>query len=560
MPKLRSAVPLLLLILFAERSPLAEAATLRVPEDHKTIQAAINAAASGDTVLVGPGTYRERIQLKDKITLRSAGDDTQGKLGLMRAEQTIIDGTDGNEDSPGIAMAEDATLDGFTVTGIGTYDEEAWNQHHASQGEEQSEEHIGKPGIAGISVIGIADCRVINNIVHHVGYTGIVIIGAEGKRVSPKIRRNVTYRNMGGGIGVMTYSSPTVEANTCFENFYAGIGHANHASPMVINNSCYGNIRAGIGISEGSSPVVRGNKCYENRRAGIGIRTGKDTAPLVEHNECYDNHMAGIGVREDATPTLRLNRCYRNREAGIGCRTGASPVIERNDCFENEMSGIGAQQDARPIIVGNHCFENQKSGIGIRDKAKAIVIRNRCADNKTVAIGVQNESQVQIIDNQLSRTGGMPPMIAIQGSSRASISNNIITGGGVAGVLVQGTATISGNHFHGNGPRKGPGPPNFAVWVHEGSSVDFIDNQIEGWRHALFASKAEQIRAIHNTTRRFMETAIVIHDSTQPANAFDNIALSDGKKDESVRVTGQQAVVTNNILRPEKDTKDALPE
>jgi len=255
-------------------SPL-DAATLRVPDDHKTIQAAIDAAASGDIVLVSAGTYRERLRLKTGITLRSAGDDTKGELGLKRAEGTIIDGTGGDEDSPGVRMAEDSTIDGFTVTGVGNYDDDAWNKHYATQGQDQSYELIGKPGVAGISVIRITDCKVLNNIVHHVGYTGIVTMGAEDIRVSPHIFQNITYRNMGGGIGAMMKSSPIIEANTCFENFYAGIGHATNASPLVINNTCYGNVRAGIGISEGSKPVVRGNKCYGNRRAGIGIRTGE---------------------------------------------------------------------------------------------------------------------------------------------------------------------------------------------------------------------------------------------------------------------------------------------
>src|SRR5689334_19154376 len=43
----------------------AEGATartvLRVPQDQPSIQAAINAAATGDTVLVSPGTYVEHI-------------------------------------------------------------------------------------------------------------------------------------------------------------------------------------------------------------------------------------------------------------------------------------------------------------------------------------------------------------------------------------------------------------------------------------------------------------------------------------------------------------------
>ena len=39
----------------------ANAAFLRVPEDQATIQAGIDAVASGDTVLVSPGTYAENL-------------------------------------------------------------------------------------------------------------------------------------------------------------------------------------------------------------------------------------------------------------------------------------------------------------------------------------------------------------------------------------------------------------------------------------------------------------------------------------------------------------------
>lgn len=51
----RIAVPGILVFLAAEWS--ASAAVIRVPADHPTIQAAVNAALSGDTVLVSPGNY-----------------------------------------------------------------------------------------------------------------------------------------------------------------------------------------------------------------------------------------------------------------------------------------------------------------------------------------------------------------------------------------------------------------------------------------------------------------------------------------------------------------------
>lgn len=54
--------------------------TLRVPEDHKTIQSAVDAANSDDMVLVNAGVDKAQIRLKPGVTLRSAGEDTKGKL------------------------------------------------------------------------------------------------------------------------------------------------------------------------------------------------------------------------------------------------------------------------------------------------------------------------------------------------------------------------------------------------------------------------------------------------------------------------------------------------
>ena len=61
----------------------ARAGTINVPRDQPTIQAGINAAATGDTVLIAPGTYYENIDFKGKaITVSSSGG----------AAVTILDG------------------------------------------------------------------------------------------------------------------------------------------------------------------------------------------------------------------------------------------------------------------------------------------------------------------------------------------------------------------------------------------------------------------------------------------------------------------------------------
>lgn len=382
---------------------LLVAATIHVPKDHTSLQTAINAAKPGDTVLAAAGTYREPLKLKPGVILKSTGSDDKGKLGLKRAEATILEG--------GVEMAEKAVLDGFTITGVGKYDENSWQHHFDTQGNEQPYEHIGAPGKPGIAVA--VESEVRNNIVHHIGYTGIAITGG-----SPRIVRNVCYRNMGGGIGAMNGSTALIEKNQCFENFYAGIG-CEAASPVIKNNDCYGNVRAGIGISEGSSPKVNDNRCFKNRRAGIGIRTGAETRPVVEGNECRDNDMAGIGVEEGARPTLT---------------------------------------------------------------------KNKLINNKLVAIGITGGSSAVISENEVSRDGGVPPMIVVLDGSSAVITGNTIRGSGVAGIMIKGKAEIRGNHLIGTGPKAGN-----AIWAHAGSEVILGSNQAEGWRQEFSAAKGAKV-------------------------------------------------------------------
>ena len=502
--------------LFISTNGVAFAATHRVPEDHGTIQAAINESQPGDIVLVSPGTYREHLQLKRGIVVRSVGDNSQSVEGLKRAKSTIIDG-DKSAKYSGVVMVEDGTLDGFTITNVGQYDEALWKQHFDSRGEELGDDEgsVQAEGTnAAISIQGV-NCKVTNCIVHHNGDVGIGIVGTDDSTVTPLISDNIVYRNMGGGIGVAAGAEPIIRGNTCKENLRAGIGCRN-ANPIITMNLCIQNIRAGIGCREGARPVIRGNKCYQNRRAGIGIRM-KGTSPVVEGNECFENAMAGIGCRNGASPILRNNTCSRNKMAGIGCRDGA-----------------------KPLIVRNSCLNNAKAGIGVEQKAVARIHNNKCLNNHLVAIGITGHSLATITENELSRTGGMPPIIAVKDNSTATIRDNQIKGGGVAAVLVQGNATISKNTFTGNGPKQGN-----AVWVWGNSTATVSDNSFTGYKTAANAKNAI-VSIINNTVSQFGSTAFVVRDSKEPAHVYGNVATSTDANAIAVEIMGPTGVVEDN--------------
>lgn len=657
--------------------------TLHVPKTFKTIQAALDAAKPGDTVLVEAGTYREQVRLKARVTLKSAGDDTSGKRGLKRAETTIIEHAGANAMGPAVIVAEGSVLDGVTVTKAGRFDQKEYDFHFATSGELLPDERgaVGVQGAVPALVIPGVIATVRFCIVRDNGGAGI---GCAGKGNSSRIYKNVIYRNMGGGIGSADGATPIIEANVCFNNLRAGIGNRN-SKATILNNECFDNVRAGIGIREGATPIVRGNKCYNNRRAGIGVRmkgtnpviednecygnemagigSRDDAAPvirnnkcyrnqmagigsrdgakgIIENNECYENEMAGIGSRNGAVPTIRFNKCYKNKMAGIGARDGAKPIIEGNECYQNEMAGIGARDGAMPIIRGNKCYKNEMAGIGsrlgakalivdndcyenklagigtregampiiqgnrctknelagigcregafcliegneckenpfagigIRDNAVAMLLNNKCIENGLVAIGLRHGGVAYIMDNELVRTGGMPPIIAVREGSQALIAGNTIKGGGVAGIIVDGTARIRGNRFEGTGKN------GSAVWGWGKADLTIIGNHVDGYRN-LVNSTGNKITVVDNVVKNFQGTAITVKNPLGTATVSGNVALSKNPKDKGVVFDGPAGKLKENVLlepdgkedprtgdeefwaRLKKQAKTALPE
>jgi hypothetical protein len=84
--------------------------TIQIPGDSTTIQAGINGAVNGDTVLVAPGTYIENLDFSGKAIIVISSDGPVS---------TIIQAANG--DSPVVSFVsgepKGAEISGFTITG-----------------------------------------------------------------------------------------------------------------------------------------------------------------------------------------------------------------------------------------------------------------------------------------------------------------------------------------------------------------------------------------------------------------------------------------------------------
>jgi len=96
-----------LLAVVAAGAGTARAVTWYVPDHFPTIQAAIDASANGDVILVRPGTYAEALTIADKaITLQSTGG----------AKVTILDGQNLFRPLTIYGQSAYSVVDGFTIT------------------------------------------------------------------------------------------------------------------------------------------------------------------------------------------------------------------------------------------------------------------------------------------------------------------------------------------------------------------------------------------------------------------------------------------------------------
>ena len=255
---------------------------LRVPRDYPTIQAALDAAAEGDTVQVKAGIYNEN------VVVSTSGVKVHASAGV------VLDGTG----LTGIGIhvrgaSSDAPVDGVQISHfeVANFERGIIVQWATNVRVHRNEVHNNVDKIAplllgdaaGIELVTAHFTDVSQNIVRHNGDGGIQLrVGS----TQNTIRHNRVYLNGTqrladlGARGILATGAGTddnrIEHNEILANYGRGIKIARPAGSVPITGN-----------------LVAHNRAHGNHRSGIAIMEAA-TGNVVMHNDARDNNLSGL--------------------------------------------------------------------------------------------------------------------------------------------------------------------------------------------------------------------------------------------------------------------------
>ena len=330
----------------------AEDGIINVPDDHLTIQAAIDAASDGDTVKVAAGVYKENIVIHRSLTLlgAQAGVDARIRTG----PETILEPHE-PEERAGIEIdtttAQVVVIDGLTVR----------NARHG----------ITTPKMSMAAEITVKNVRVLDPFKFGISLSfterGLVErcyvegtqYGINAGAVSPGGPTVATFRNnevVNTEFGISGYlESSLIEGNVVRDFAVGGVGISGQFFDTHIKNNTVSGYADGAAMSfewhygRGISENVRveGNTFSKNRR-GIHVFSSQTELKgiAVSFNNIVDN--TGRGIENAGGEVLDAHRNW------WGCVSGPYHLRENRDGKGNSVSakvGFGSWLTAPVAVV-----------------------------------------------------------------------------------------------------------------------------------------------------------------------------------------------------------------
>ncbi len=382
------------------------AAELRVPDDHPTIQAALDAATPGDEILVAPGIYHEGVDFLGKsVLLRSLeGPDT-----------TIIDA---GGVGPVVRFANNegpqSEIRGFQIRG--------------GLGEQTRGRTFGGGIFCENASPTIANNVILQNSAESGG--GLACLGASGPTIVENIIREneATARVLGHGGGVFCTdeSHPTIDQNQILENTAlsgGGIASLRAAAPTITRNTIAGNRSvndaAGIVLQFAPGGFISENDFRDQIRQGIEINSCNDV--YVFDNMFAEQSNFAITIEASEGVIVSRNVLVRNDLAMLISNSSVevqSNVVSdtRGAAIEIVNSSAGLVNNSITLTDGRALLVRSASVVSVRECTLA---QNRDVDGG--ALEVAAGCDVEVV-NSILWSKSRPPILVADSEFTASFS------------------------------------------------------------------------------------------------------------------------------------------
>lgn len=465
----------------------ASTAELHVPQQYASIQAAIDASADGDVVVVGAGTYRDPVNLRGrKITLRSAfgpadtvfdGSNYETSILTARSGETLATRVEGFTFRRGFGTTtRECNLGGRKGGAIFTLNSGVSIVDCVFEDNGAYDEGYGGAIFACAADVAIAGSRFDRNVSAHGG--AIDYLGVSTRRLT--VERSTFRENaasFGGAIKATLFqNSRLTVAGSSFDRNDGGGGggatmvNALDAARLTITDSSFTGNQSSHGGAvhatfTGNTHARLADCQFEGGRAsfGGGVVVNASEVALVELTACdFRGHEASFGgglfATARGTPDvlpggrIRVNGCrFFDNVAHACCNTGI--IISQCDVDGPLPQGnglyFGGGADLRTITGGSVTVTNSLFAGNSAPRGGA-VHAGSCAGGTIDLVNctiVGNSSGVQIRLRSPKLTGS-------SGISAVTLTNSIVreNGGGQVDIEHEyppSTARVTFNDIEG---------------------------------------------------------------------------------------------------------------
>jgi len=392
----------------------ASPGTIWVPDNYTTIQAAVNNATSGDTIIVKDGTYKENVDVNvANLTIQSENGMTSCIVSASNPNDhvfyvtadwvnitglTVRDANGVNIAGINLNATSHCNISGNNVTNNsrGIFLRQANNNTLTSNTAYNNTE-------AGIYLYSTSDDTITGNNVTLNG-DGLYMSNVMNLLVEGNTLMNNTGGENGDGIRATGTCNDTVIRgnNISYNNFGIDLNLGNFVNFTMVNNSVSYNPDAGMWLENTSDSTVEGNEISNATGAsGMGIYLRGSSNNNLTSN-ALNNSWVSIYLEDSDNNNLTSNNASNN-VGGIVLISSSNNTLMDNNANSNNVDGIYLYSSSSNNLTSNTASSNDY-GIHLDSSSNNTVTSNNASNNYDRGIYLDSSSNNLIYNNYFNNT------------------------------------------------------------------------------------------------------------------------------------------------------------